>query len=47
MAALRRVSKFLRGRSWYLDYYEVDGQRRKPSLGPISEAEAEVRSVSI
>lgn len=42
MAALRRVSKFLRGRSWYLDYYDEAGHRRQPSKGPISEPEAEL-----
>ena len=42
MATLRRVSKFQRGQSWYLDYYDEAGHRRKPSKGPISESEAEL-----
>lgn len=42
MAEIHRVSKCLRGRSWYLDYY-IAGRRHRPALGPIPETEAELQ----
>ena len=32
-----RVRAFLRGRVWYLDYFE-QGQRRQPRVGPDQQA---------
>ena len=46
MAEIHRVTKRLRGHSWYLDYY-IAGRRHQPTLGPISETEAEVRREQI
>lgn len=42
MAKLHTVRKFRRGPCWYLDY-AADGRRARPSLGPITEQEAELK----